>query len=36
MAIKVYAMTKEKKIKENSNQILWEDFVVRNNIKKKF
>ena len=29
-------MKKEKKIRKTKDQILWEDFVVKNNIKKKF
>ena len=29
-------MKKEKIIQKTKNQILWEDFVVKNNIKKKF
>ena len=29
-------MKKEKIIQKNTDQILWEDFVAKNNIKKKF
>jgi len=29
-------MKKEKIIKKTKDEILWEDFVVKNNIKKKF
>ncbi len=29
-------MKKEKIIQKTKDQILWEDFVVKNNIKKKF
>ena len=36
MVFKVYSMKKEKIIKKTKDQILWEDFVVKNNIKKKF
>ena len=36
MAFKVYAMKKEKIIQNTKDQILWEDFVAKNNIKKKF
>ena len=36
MAFKVYSMKKEKIIQKTKDQILWEDFVVKNNIKKKF
>ena len=36
MASKVYAMKKEKIIQKTKDQILWEDFVAKNNIKKKF
>ena len=36
MVFEVYSMKKEKIIKKTKDQILWEDFVVKNNIKKKF
>ena len=36
MVFKVHAMKKEKIIQKTTDQILWEDFVARNNIKKKF
>ena len=36
MALKVNAMKKEKIIQKTKDQILWEDFVAKNNIKKKF
>ena len=36
MVFKVHAMKKEKIIQKTKDQILWEDFVVKNNIKKKF
>ena len=36
MVFKVHSMKKEKIIKKTKDQILWEDFVVKNNIKKKF
>ena len=36
MVFKVYAMKKEKIIQKTKDQILWEDFVAKNNIKKKF
>ncbi len=36
MAFKVHAMKKEKIIQRTKDQILWEDFVAKNNIKKKF
>ena len=35
MAFKVHAMKKEKIIQRTKDQILWEDFVAKNNIKKK-
>ena len=35
MVFKVNAMKKEKIIKKTKDQILWEDFVAKNNIKKK-
>ena len=36
MAFEIYSMKKEKIIKKTKDEILWEDFVVKNNIKKKF
>ena len=36
MALEVHAMKKEKIIQKTKDQILWEDFVAKNNIKKKF
>ena len=36
MVFKVHAMKKEKIIQKTNDQILWEDFVAKNNIKKKF
>ena len=36
MVFKVNAMKKEKTIQKTEDQILWEDFVAKNNIKKKF
>ena len=36
MVIKVHSMKKEKSIQKNTDQVLWEDFVSKNNIKKKF
>ena len=35
MVFKVHSMKKEKIIQKTKDQILWEDFVVKNNIKKK-
>ena len=35
MVFKVNAMKKEKTIQKTEDQILWEDFVAKNNIKKK-
>ena len=35
MVFKVYSMKKEKIRQKTKDQILWEDFVVKNNIKKK-
>ena len=34
MVIKVHSMKKEKHIQKNTDQVLWEDFVSKNNIKK--
>ena len=36
MVFKVHSMKKEKMTYRTKDRILWEDFVVRNNIKKKF
>ena len=36
MVFEVYSVKKDKIIKKTKDQILWEDFVVKNNIKKKF
>ena len=36
MVFKVHAMKKEKTIQITKDQLLWEDFVAKNNIKKKF
>ena len=36
MVFEIYPMKKEKIIQKTKDQILWEDFVVKNNIKKKF
>ena len=36
MAFEIYSMKKEKITYKTKDQILWEDFVVKNNIKKKF
>ena len=35
MVFKIHFMKKEKIIQKTKDQILWEDFVVKNNIKKK-
>ena len=35
MVLKVHSMKKEKITYKTKDQILWEDFVVKNNIKKK-
>ena len=35
MVFKVHAMKKEKIIQKTKDQNLWEDFVAKNNIKKK-
>ena len=35
MVFKVYLMKKEKITQKTKDQILWEDFVTKNNIKKK-
>ena len=36
MVFKIDFMKKEKIMHKTKDQILWEDFVVKNNIKKKF
>ena len=36
MVFEIHSMKKEKIIQKIKDQILWEDFVVKNNIKKKF
>ena len=36
MVFKIDSMKKEKITHKTEDQILWEDFVVKNNIKKKF
>ena len=36
MVFEIHPMKKEKIIQKTKDQILWEDFVVKNNIKKKF
>ena len=35
MVFKVHSVKKEKLMQKTKDQILWEDFVVKNNIKKK-
>lgn len=35
MVFKIHSMKKEKIIQKTKDQLLWEDFVVKNNIKKK-
>ena len=35
MVFKIHSMKKEKIIQKTKDHILWEDFVVKNNIKKK-
>ena len=35
MVFKIHSMKKEKIIQKTKDQILWEDFVAKNNIKKK-
>ena len=35
MVFEVHSVKKDKIIKKTKDQILWEDFVVKNNIKKK-
>ena len=36
MVFEIHPMKKEKVIQKIKDQLLWEDFVDRNNIKKKF
>ena len=36
MVFEIYPMKKEKIIQKITDQVLWEEFVVKNNIKKKF
>ena len=36
MVFKIHSMKKEKIMQKAKDQILWEDFVIKNNIKKKF
>ena len=36
MVFKIHSMKKEKIMQKTKDQILWEDFVLKNNIKKKF
>ena len=36
MVFKIHPMKKEKITQKTKDQILWEDFVLKNNIKKKF
>ena len=35
MVFKIHSMKKEKIIQKTKDQLLWEDFVIKNNIKKK-
>ena len=35
MVFEIHSMKKEKIIQKTKDQALWEDFVVKNNIKKK-
>ena len=35
MVSKIHSMKKEKIIQKTKDQLLWEDFVFKNNIKKK-
>ena len=35
MVFEIHSMKKEKIIQKTKDQILWEEFVVKNNIKKK-
>tara|TARA_B100000212_G_scaffold157721_1_gene118427 strand:+ start:54 stop:194 length:141 start_codon:yes stop_codon:yes gene_type:complete len=36
MVFEIHPMKKEKIIQKIKDQVFWEDFVVKNNIKKKF
>ena len=36
MVFEIHPMKKEKIIQKIKDQVLWENFVVKNNIKKKF
>ena len=36
MVFKIHSMKKEKLMQKSKDQILWEHFVFKNNIKKKF
>ena len=36
MVFKVHSMKKDNIVHKTRDQILWEDFVAKNNIKKKF
>ena len=36
MVFEIYPMKKEKITQKITDQVLWEEFVVKNNIKKKF
>ena len=36
MVVEIDPMKKEKNIQKTKDQVLWEDFVFKNNIKKKF
>ena len=35
MVFKIHSMKKEKIMQKTKDQLLWDDFVVKNNIKKK-
>ena len=35
MVFKVHSMKKKRTIQKTKDQMLWEDFIVKNNIKKK-
>ena len=36
MALKVNVMKKEFNVRKDRNQVIWEEFVLKNSIKKKF
>ena len=36
MVFKIHSIKKRKIMQKTKDQIIWEDFIVRNNIKKKF